>query len=151
MSFCLGSKAHHFSRRLKSTNHSNMGIPTTFESNGIFENLKCHSGHHSISGIFRRGLVGIKTPSMTLHTEYFSQCNLAYILQAFNHVRCYCLLRITMHSRSNHHKSSTNNSVKPLKFHQNQSLKKFLGRRHGDLPKPLLGGVWISAPTVPQI
>jgi len=44
MTFCQGSKAHHFSRWLKSMNHSNMGIPTTFESNGIFWNLKCHSG-----------------------------------------------------------------------------------------------------------
>ena len=39
----LAGKAHNFSPRLKSTNHSNRGIPTTFESNGIFENLKWHS------------------------------------------------------------------------------------------------------------
>ena len=29
----------------RDTNHSNRGIPSIFESNGIFENLKCHSGH----------------------------------------------------------------------------------------------------------
>ena len=78
MTFCQGSKAHHFSQRLKSMIHSNRGIPTTFESNGIFENLKCHSGRqwHIQEGVH-------------LLREYFSQCNLAYILQAFNHVRCY--------------------------------------------------------------
>jgi len=42
--FLSGVQSTPLFRMTKSTNHSNMRISTTFETNGIFENLNCQSG-----------------------------------------------------------------------------------------------------------
>jgi len=68
MTFCQGSKAHHFSRWLKARITVIWGYPLPLRLMGF---LKTSNVSLAISGIFRRGLVGIKTRSVTLLTKYF--------------------------------------------------------------------------------
>jgi len=64
-----------------------------------------------ITGIFRRRMMGVKTPPMTSPVNIFSPCNSAYIIYLFLLQTSWILtlLWLTM-------------SIKPLKFHQNLSF-----------------------------
>ena len=68
MTFCQESKAHHFSRRLKARITVIGGYPLPLRLRGF---LKMSNVTLAVSGIFRRGLVGTKTPSKIFIDKIF--------------------------------------------------------------------------------